>query len=364
MKEFTPTKNRTALVSNEIIERNRYNLSLNGQKVLFGLAQSIDHTISLFPELGIDITGLFKFLDIEHRNDRFTVVRDAFFNITEHPLQLKVSDKKWSSIPWMSVKYDAEVSNFVTVKFHEDAKPFLLALKEYTKIKGHYIASLSSTYATWLYPMFKMIETKYHGKHEISIQRLKEFTFTDDPKEHPAYNTAKSANKDFLTYVVGIRSNPKTKEVVILKNGPLAEINEKTDIVVSILKITKTGNKYTGVVFHVANKAVAEKKAIKASKKEYVNKIPEGDMAQFRTPIKEMYESLRTYNDGAKKAGEKELTVQEYCEMSGYYLKNDGFAYKKMSSEEYQRMQRKKDENGDKRSFKERTLFDVIGEMK
>lgn len=361
---FFPTKNRTALISNEIIERNRYDLSLNGQKVLFGLAQSIDHTISLFPEIGIDINGLFKFLDIEHRNDRYTVIRDALFNITEHPLQMKASEKKWSSIPWMSVKYDADVSNFITIKFHEDAKPFLLALREYTKIKGHYISSLSSTYATWLYPMFKMIETKYHGKQEISIQRLKEFTFTDNPKEHPAYNTAKSATNNFMRKILGVSIDQKTKEIITLPNGPLAEINEKTDIVVSVTAIIKTGQKYTSVVFYVANKAEGEKNMKKASKKEYVNEIPSGNMAEFRTPQKDMYENWRRYNEGAKAAKEKEISFQEYCDKCGYYIKNDGFVYKKDTKEEYERKLKQRKESENKRSYKEKTLFDILDKIK
>lgn len=352
METFAPTRNRTSLVSNEVMEVNRYNLKLNAQKMLIGLAQCIDHTNDLFGDIQVDINGLFKYLEIEDRNDRYGLVRDALFNITENPLQKKVSDKKWSSIPWMSVEYDEEDSHFVKIHFDDKVKPYLLELKEYTKIKGIYIAKLGSHYATWLYPVLKMIQQKYYGKREISIQRLKEYTFTDDPKENPSYNTAKSATNNFLKYVIGVQWNTKTKSYDIVKNSPLYEINEKTDITVSV-EMVKDGKKYVGVLFHVASKYQKEIAAKPVDKSKFVGVIPkDGIEGELRYPIKSVYSFAKALN----------ITVQEYCEKLGYRISGN-FVYKKMSKEDYERKikereAKEKDEN--KRNYGQKTIFDLI----
>lgn len=349
MKNFKPTKNKTALISNEVLEINRYNLKLNSQKLLFGLAQCVDHTINMFPKVEIDIKGLFKYLEIENVGERYNIIRDAFFDITEHPLQIKKSEKNWSSIPWMSVKYNEEDSNFVKINFHEDVKPYLLQLKEYTKIKGLYISKLGSHYSTWLYPILKMIQTKYFGKHEITIKRLKELTFTDDKKKYPAYNTSKTANRDFLRRVLGITKNRKTKQFEIISNSPLWEINEKTDIAVSIIEITKDRNKYKGVLFHVTSKA----KALKSSnvdKSKFVTTIDKtGITAITRVPLKTVYQFASNSN----------MSVQEYCDKAGYYIKGN-FAYKKMTAEEYQKMIKIRESKEDRRMGRQMTIEEVI----
>jgi len=355
MKSFTPTKNRTALISNEVLEVNRYKLKLNAQKLLIGLAQSIDHTGSLFDELEVDINGVWSFLGIENRNDRYEVVRDALFDITKNPLQERVSKKKWSSIPWMSVKYDESESTFIKIKFHDDAKPYLLNLKEYTKISGGYIAKLSSSYATWLYPIFKMIQTKYHGTHEISIDRLKELTFTDNPKEHPAYNTSKAATKDFLTNVIGVRMNRKSKQIEILKDSPLHEINEKTDIAVNVVKFTKDKQRYKGLIFHVTSKTAAKKKLKQeADKSEYVSMIPKSEILDIgaRFPMKQVFSDAKAAN----------MTVQEYLDLGGYFQKGN-YAYKKLSDQEYKRLMKEREKKEQKRGYKQITLEEGIEEV-
>lgn len=263
MGNFKPTKNRTSLISNDVVEKHRYNLTLNGQKVLFGLAQSIDHTLDLFNEVEIDIQAFFKYLDVENRNDRYQIVRDAFFDITEHPLQHSTNDaKRWSSIPWMSVDYDGDSSNYVKIQFTDKAKPFLLQLNGYVKIQGKHITSLQSRYATWLYPVMKMIQGKYFGQLVIPIARLMEITFTDNKKEHPAYHNPTSGKNNFLKRVLGLK---KINGVFTIVGGsPLDNINKETDITISA-EVLKTGRSYDRILFYVESKKQAQPRKVSAA---------------------------------------------------------------------------------------------------
>jgi len=311
MKQFKPTQNRTSLMSNEVLEIHRYKLSLNAQKLLYGLAQSIDHTIDMFGVIEVEIQGIFSYLGIENVGERHNIVYNAFNEIASNPLRIKVNEKKWHLIPWASIKYNEKESSFVSVKFTEDIKPFLLRLNGYVKIQGKYICSLSSAYATWLYPIMKMVLEKYYGQHVVTIQRLKEYTFTDNPKEHPSYNTSKNAISDFLRRVVGVKKNSKTHKHEILKNSPLWEINEKTDITVSV-EVLKTGRKYDRICFYVQSKNKSKGKN-KIDKSKFVNEIPErpGLNPISRIPLKDVYEFAKSSN----------MNVYDYCKKAGYYIK-------------------------------------------
>ena len=321
MKAFKPTQNRTSLISNEVLETHRYRLSLNAQKLLYGLAQSIDHTIDMFGELQVDIQGIFNFLEIENRRDKYTLVYNAFNEIATNPLNLYVSEKNWKLIPWATIGFNENKSSFVTVKFTEDAKPFLLHLNGYVKIQGKYICSLSSTYATWLYPVMKMVLNKYYGQHIITIQRLKEYTFTENPKEHPSYNTSKNAISDFLRRVLGISKNKKSKKHEIIESSPLWEINEKTDITITV-EVLKTGRKYDKVCFYVQSK---NKKTDKSNvdKSTFVNEIPKttGLNPVSRMPLKDVYEYAKA----------SKMNVHDYCKTAGYYIQGQ-YVYKQFNT--------------------------------
>lgn len=329
MKKGIVTQNRDALMSSEIFEKHRYKLTLTGHKLLIGLIQSIDHEAKIFGEVGYDIYGLFKFLNLENRNDRYDVVREAFEDIVRNPLIIRAGEKKWAGMPWLSYEFDKEQSSFVKIEFTEKIKPYLLDFQKYIHLKGRYITAFSSDYAITLYPVFRWILEAKHGKHELDFQRLKEITFTDDPKKHPAYNTNKSATNNFLRKVIGVQMNPKTKKIEILKDSPLLEINEKSDLAVSVVDFVKDGRKYTGVKFHVTGKTAQKKTTA-------VQKVPDSKLAHYRIPLQGLYEDMHAYNKKAKAAGQNEMTIQDYVDMAGYFLKGDGYAYKKMTAKEQQ----------------------------
>lgn len=284
METFKPSKNRTSLISNEVMMKHRYDLSLNAQKVLFGLAQSIDHTLDMFGEIEINIQAFFDYLGLNHREDRWQVVRDAFGEISKNPLQFSTEDaKRWSFIPWMSVQFDASDSLHVKIRFTEEAKPFLLQLNGYVKIQGKYITALGSPHATWLYPVMKMIEGKYYGQHVLSIQRLMEYTFTEDKKQHPAYHDPKIGKTNFMARVLGLKKS--NAGYIIIDDSPLGQINKHTDITVSAQPL-KTGRTIDRIAFVVQSKKETKKPLPEHGQPKYgtAEKMP------FSVPMSQLFE--------------------------------------------------------------------------
>jgi hypothetical protein len=365
MEKGLATENRNALMSSEIFEKHRYKLSLNAHKLLIGLIQNNDHINKIFPEVGYDIHGLFVFLGIEKRNDRYDVVRRAFAEIMENPLEVRYHEKKWSGVAWLSsYEYDESESSYVKVSMNPKIDPYLLHFDKYLSLNGKYITSFKSDYAIRLYPLFRWILEAKYGKYEITIQRLKEYTYTDDPKEHPAYNTHASATNNFLRKVLGISMNQKTKHIEILPKSPILEINENTDIVVNVTGFAKKGTKYTGVIFNVNTKASA--KALADPQKQRVHKVSDVKSVQISIPLKDFFEGMHMYNKQAKETGNKELNIHEYADMTGYIIHSNS-AHKKMSDKERQEAIRARDtqtiiqqEKEQKRSWKTEDIKEVF----
>jgi plasmid replication initiation protein len=263
-------RNRDVFLAKEMFDKCRYQIDcIYAQRLLYGLIQSLDQTSDLFPEWEIDISVLFKYLNIEKNTAKYTIVKDAFRKLHDNPLQWHISDRRWGLIPWFGkIEYDEKVSSRVKVSLNENAKPYLLTFKSYVKFKTEYYMKLGTLYSTWLYPYFK--NNEYKGNFTVTIEKLKEWTFTDNEKSYnPEFNPG--ANKDFLKRVIGIKHNTVTKQWEPVKTkyklkdsdeyiekpaGTLHEINTKTDITV-MAEPHKNGRSFDKIVFFVSPKVNA-----------------------------------------------------------------------------------------------------------
>lgn len=238
----------TIVLANKIIEECRYQLSPHGFCLLMGLCQSIDFQEELFPEIDIDINGLFKFFNLQESNGKkYEAVREAFVNISRNPLEIKVSNKRWSGIPWLAYSFDEEKSKYVNISFHPQIIPYLLAfkttmgVKNYTKITPVNYTKLRNEISVWLYPFFKKWEG-VNGKNDtIAIRQLswlREKTYCE--KKYPE-------NKDFIKAI----------------NRAIDHINKFTDI-----QIVKLGKKTKTFIYSEDNKTIKSLKFIISKRKE------------------------------------------------------------------------------------------------
>lgn len=324
---------RAAHISHELIEKHRYKLGIHAQKLLFALAQNLDTTADLFPEWHINITDLFRYLNLSERNnDRYDIVREAIREIGNNPIEYRVNAKKWGAWWWLSrMQFDAENSNYVTIKFSDDARQFLLQLNQFATLETKYYIDLSSQYAMWLYTQLKNKYRMAGGVWEVSIDRLKELTYTE---QSAAYDSTKNknANSNFLKYVIGIESVGKgaekiwrerrdvNKEGIELPAGTLAEINNHTDLNVEAVPL-KTGRAYDRVRFTIRLKSGLYKspKQMEAERSEAVQRAK---VSGFHTI------SIAHAMEMARSAG---MSVDDYLRLAGYTKhKNGKTAYKKI----------------------------------
>jgi len=270
---------RFAKVSREILDKNyRTKLGLHAQKLLYGLASCLDDSETMFPEWQIHIDGLFKYMNIQDTNKRYDIVRDAIVEIAKNPLEYRINEKKWAGWSWLSMwKFDNENSAYVTIRFGNDVKPFLLSLKEYCRLEVRYFIALSSNYSMWLYPLLRNVANKRDPYLELTLKEIRELTYNE---KSPAYDPkqSKNANADLLKYVIGIERKkgakyytPReaiSKEGGLVSSGAIAEINDKTDLYVDC-DVLKTGRQLSHVRFNVQFKTDTFQGKRKAIRKAY-----------------------------------------------------------------------------------------------
>jgi plasmid replication initiation protein len=338
-KRLTPfNPKHHAVISNKVFDNNRYKLSTHAQRLLFTLIQNIDteSTINLFPEWEVDMNTVFKYMGLENSNNRYDIVKDAFFEMAKNPLEeqsyrTKSGVAKWKIIPWFGAEFDPDKSQSIKITFQDGIMPYLLKLKSnFCQVKISYLKKLPTQYSTWLYPLLK---SQYDRKKEyskivvfeISIQRLKEFVYVENEKGYDPKKST-SANRNFINNVIGVSKNGKTKkwDYIMIKyktkkegvkekySGALYDITENTDITVTAIAL-KTGRSYDRIQFTVIGKEekvskklntknsgaeTEQEKAIATYTRNFLSVIPDIEK-QLNHPVSmnDLYHYyLKTYN--------------------------------------------------------------------
>lgn len=331
-------KSRDVFLAKEMFDKCRFEIdSIYAQRLLYGIIQSLDQTTDLFPEWDIEIKALFKYLNIENNTAKYTIIKDSFKVLQENPLQWHISDKRWGFIPWFNkVAYDEIESNKVKVILNNEAKPYLLTFKSYVKFKTEYYMKLGTLYSTWLYPYFK--NNEYKGEFTVTIDKLKEWTFTDKEKSYnPEFN--RNANNDFLKRVLGIKNNTNTKlwepiktkyklkdskEYIEKPAGTIHEINTKTDITVHAEPI-KNGRSFDKIKFYISTKspALEERRKRKKQIESEINNKP--TLFNDTTKTNEKRFHISEILSMSKDSG---MTADNFAKKAGYIRTGEWFVKK------------------------------------
>jgi plasmid replication initiation protein len=341
-------KEKPVFIGSELFDgTKRYNLSANAQKLLFTLAQSLDHTNELFPLWQIDIRNLFTAMGRENHHDRYDVVREAFNELANNSLLYRISSKKWGGMSWFqSFDFDGDNSFNIEIQFSERAKDLLLCLKRYVEVKPIHYSKLSQ-YGMYLYPMLKneLYLSKKHSKYtatvEKSIDFLKEFMFCDKTKSY-------ENNTNFLFNVIGIQrsrsnddENANNWEYATLKkngneltiNSTLYEISKNTDIEVTA-EAVKKGKAYNSIKFHIQlKKEAAEKRQAKNKENAVKQGIAQAETKKNKSNSAFERQDMQHQSVVLKNANEAGLSVEKYAKIAGYVKKGEWYIlYKKKAA--------------------------------
>lgn len=243
MKENTylELRNKTVVKANALIQKSRFSLSMQQQKMVLYLISQItpyDEDFKLYefsiPEFchvcGIDMSSGKNYKDL----------KQAIKELADKSLWINIDEDEETLLRWIEKPYINKKSGLIKIRFDKDMKPFLLQLKQnFTQYELIYTLHFKSKYTIRLYELLKSIH--FHElesyTHKYRVEDLRRILGAETYTEY----------RDFKRRVL---------------EPSIQEVNECSDKAVSYEEI-KRGRKVTGIQFTLATKDVIERLKIR-----------------------------------------------------------------------------------------------------
>ena len=258
--EYTVAREQLVVKANELIQRDRFSLSVQQQKIILFLISKIKPDDTKFNLYEFDIVEFCNVCGIDARSGKhYQSLKEAIKDIADKSIYLKLPDRQRETlVRWIEKPYFNEKSGIVQIKIDEDMRPYLLQLKEnFTKYELVYTLCFRSQYSLRLYELLKMRHYKELETYEFSVavEELRNRLLITDPQK-----TDKRRGKN-------PQDAPKYPLYADFKARALLpavkEINECSDIEVNILSEEKRGRAVNSIKFSVRSKTPQEIAAVR-----------------------------------------------------------------------------------------------------
>ena len=213
---------------NNLIQRSRYELSAQEQKIILYLITKIkldDTELELYE---FNIKDFCEICGIDARSGgNHVLLKEIIFNLASKIIRVTLENGYETIVRWIERPYINPKSGIIKIKLDELMRPYLLQLKEhFTAYNLYYTLAMRGKYSIRIYELLK----SYENLHECTfeIETLKKMLSAEKYKMY----------KDFRVYVLDVA---------------LKEINEFGDITVSY-SIEKDGRKAEKINFKIKPK--------------------------------------------------------------------------------------------------------------
>lgn len=179
MKEETYLEARSRVVTkaNELIQRSRFSLSLQQQKIVLYLISQVTPYDDDFKLYEFNIQDFCRVCGIDVTSGKnYEDLKTAIKEIRDKSIWVTLEDGRQTTLAWIEKPYIDEGSGTVQIRLDKDMKPFLLQLKEnFTSYELIWTLHFKSKYTIRLYELIKSIH--FHElevyEREYSLDELK-----------------------------------------------------------------------------------------------------------------------------------------------------------------------------------------------
>jgi plasmid replication initiation protein len=240
MEKSTLSDNRQQLVvkSNDLIQRTRYDLSLQEQKIVLYVISKIKPTDEELKEYSFTMRELCEMCGIEAIGQNFENMWQSIVALNEKTIEFE--DNRYRGNPrWIEMPIMDKLTREIRIRFHPLLRPYLIALHEnFTQYELSSILIMRSRYSVRMYELLK------------SYAYLDEITFSLEELKEKLQTTGYSDYKNFRVRVL---------------EKAIEEINEHTDIRVEFKPI-RTSRVITHLRFIIERKSSAEQVMLRAKR--------------------------------------------------------------------------------------------------
>ena len=230
--ELTKKKGYSVVKGNDLIQRNRFELSLMEQKTVAYICSMIKPIDSGFQsEYEFKIRDYCKICDIDYDNGaNYAYVKETLKKLRDRSMWMTLEDGSETVVGWLDRVTTNKKSGLAHIRIDDRLIPYLFDLKQqFTQYQLYNILGMKSAFSVRIYELMK----SYSFRHTIifELNELKELLMVEHVKSYVNY-------KDF--------------RVKVLEKAQ-TEINELTDINIEFEPI-KTGRKVTSIKFIIEEK--------------------------------------------------------------------------------------------------------------
>lgn len=158
-ERYLEIRNRKIRKSNELIQKSRFSLSLQQQKIVLYLISQIQPQDEDFKLYEFEISEFCRVCGIEVESGRnYELLKDQIKKIADKSMWVYLEDGRETLVRWIEKPYIEEGTGKISIKLDKDMKPFLLKLKErYTTYELIWTLHFKSKYTIRLYELIKSI---------------------------------------------------------------------------------------------------------------------------------------------------------------------------------------------------------------
>lgn len=240
MEKDTLSDGRQQLVvkSNDLIQRTRYDLSLQEQKIVLYVISKIKPTDEELKEYIFTLRELCEMCGIEAIGQNYENMWQSIIALNDKTIEFE--DNRYRANPrWIEMPIMDKQTREIRIRFHPLLRPYLIALHEnFTQYELSSILVMRSRYSVRMYELLK------------SYAYLNEITFGLEELKEKLQTTGYSDYKNFRVRVL---------------EKAIEEINEHTDIRVDFKPI-RTSRVITHLRFIIERKSSAEQVALRAKR--------------------------------------------------------------------------------------------------
>lgn len=241
---YLDIRNKTVIKSNDLIQKSRFSLSLQQQKIILCLISQISPYDDEFKLYEFNVVDFCKACGIDYDSGKnYRDLKSAIKEIADKSLWMKIDKDEETLLRWIEKPYINRNDGIIKIRLDRDMMPFLLQLKQnFTQYEIIWTLHFKSKYSIRLYELVKSIH--YHElalyKKRYTVDEIKKLLDGEKYKEYrdfkrrvlvPAIDEInKYSDKTISFEEVNRRRKVVAVELSISSKDSLAALKIRSDI--------------------------------------------------------------------------------------------------------------------------------------
>ncbi|MCL2410408.1 MAG: replication initiation protein [Treponema sp.] len=174
MDDLNKIRNYKVVKANELIQKSRFDLNLQEQKIILYIISKIKPADLEFEEYSFSIQDFCEVCGFDNTSGKnYENIKKSLQDLRNKSVWIQINDKRQTTLAWFDKVTIDRGSGVVTLKIDDHMKPYLLALKSnFTQYELFYTLAMKSRYSIRLYELLKSHEfriNKIFGVDELKV---------------------------------------------------------------------------------------------------------------------------------------------------------------------------------------------------